>query len=138
MRPSAETLARILAEGFPLADCTVYRIESASPDRVVVLRTIAPVDLRPGHIVSGPVLMDLADMIAWLHAMARHGESARASVTTDCTMHFLAPARGDVRAVCTHDASTRSRDRFTVRLTTDDGDVALAHVGYAVRHDAAG
>jgi acyl-coenzyme A thioesterase PaaI-like protein len=135
--PTAETLSRLLAEGFPLIDCSVYRVVEASTASVTVARTTAAVDLRPGGIVSGPVLMDLADTATWLHAIARHGESARASVTSDLTMHFLAPAVGNLVAVCTHEAASKGRDRFTVHVHASGNVVAIAHVGYAIRHDPA-
>lgn len=135
MTLAPEALHRILAEGFPLVDCRVYRVAEASAARLVLVRTIAPVDLRPGGIVSGPVLMDLADSAAWLHCIARHGEPARASVTTDLTMHFLAPARTEVRAECTHEGGTRGRERFTVHLREGESLIGLAHVGYAIRHE---
>jgi acyl-coenzyme A thioesterase PaaI-like protein len=133
-----EALQRILAEGFPLTDCSVYRVAEASAARLSLVRTVAAADLRPGGIVSGPVLMDLADSAAWLHCIARHGEAARASVTTDLTMHFLAPARARVRAECTHEGGTRGRERFTVHLREGETLVGLAHVGYAIRYEEAG
>jgi len=130
-----EALHRVLAEGFPLTDCRVYRVAEASAARLVLVRTIAPADLRPGAIVAGPVLMDLADSAAWLHCIARHGEAARASVTTDLTMHFLAPAHTEIHAECTHEGGTRGRERFTVHLREGETLIGLAHVGYAIRKE---
>jgi acyl-coenzyme A thioesterase PaaI-like protein len=129
-------LEAALHEGFPLANCDVYRVASASRDTLVVHRTVLPVDLRPGAIVSGPVLMDLADSTSWLHVMARHGVAARASLTSDLTMHFLAPARGDLVATCRIDAATTNRERFAVHIASAAGPVALAHVGYVLRREA--
>jgi acyl-coenzyme A thioesterase PaaI-like protein len=68
--------------------------------------------------------------------MARHGLAARASVTSDLTAHFLAPARGDLVATCRVEASTPSRERFTVHIASAEGPVALAHVGYVLRCEA--
>lgn len=130
-------LEAALHAGFPLANCSVYRVASASREELVVHRTVLPVDLRPGSIVSGPVLMDLADSAAWLHVMARHGLTAAASLTSDLTMHFLAPARGDLVATCRIDGVSGSRERFTVTVASDAGAVALAHVGYVTRYDRA-
>lgn len=129
-------LEAALHEGFPLSNCDVYRVAAASRETLVVHRTVLPVDLRPGAIVSGPVLMDLADSTSWLHVMARHGLASRASLTSDLTMHFLAPARGDLVATCRADSCTPTRERFTVQITSSEGPVALAHVGYVVRREA--
>ena len=124
-----------LREGFPLARPELYRVDEASPSTLRVSRRTDAVDLRPGGIIAGPVLMDLADTAAWLHTMARHGRGAGPSVTSDLAIHFLAPARGELCAVCTHDVSSRTGERFTVRLHDAAGPVALAHVGYALRRE---
>ena len=108
-------LGEILKKGFPLLDCSLFSVETASLAELLLRRRLAPHDLRPGAIVSGPTLMDLVDTAGWLHVLTRHGASAHASVTSDLSIHFLAPARSELLAVCMFEGGTRLRERYAVR-----------------------
>jgi len=73
-------------------------IEEVGDRRARVRTSVGTQGLRPGGIVSGPVLMSLADGAVWAAIIGVVGDAAMA-VTVSLTIHFLRPAPpGDVVA----------------------------------------
>ena len=73
-------------------------IEEVGDRRARVRTRVGTQGLRPGGIVSGPVLMSLADGAVWAAIIGVVGDAAMA-VTVSLTIHFLRPAPpGDVVA----------------------------------------
>ena len=73
-------------------------IEEVGERRARVRISVGTDGLRPGGIVSGPVLMSLADSAVWAAVIGVVGDAAMA-VTVSLTIHFLRPAPpGDVVA----------------------------------------
>ncbi len=66
-------------------------IEDVAARQARVRSTVSADRLRPGGIVSGPVLMALADTAVWVAVLSVIGPVAM-TVTVDLTIHFLRPA----------------------------------------------
>jgi uncharacterized protein (TIGR00369 family) len=112
-------------------------VEEVTDRRARVRATVTSDRLRPGGIVSGPVLMSLADTAVWVAVLSVIGRVAM-TVTVDLTIHFLRPAPpADVIA----DARLLKVGRrlaVGAVLLYSDGDpdpVAQATVTYAIPPD---
>jgi len=79
-------LQQILRESFPSAE--VPLVESVDGDSVVVYLPVNERHGRPGGTLSGPSMMTLADLAAWLITMAHVGPVVLA-VTTSLHIDFL-------------------------------------------------
>jgi len=91
LRLDADALNRFLFEAFPqLRDQGLGRVVEATPGFVRLVIQSSDRNLRPGGIVSGPTLMDLADMAAYALVLAHIGPVEMA-VTNSLTIHFLRP-----------------------------------------------
>jgi uncharacterized protein (TIGR00369 family) len=66
----------------------VYSIAAAGPNRARVRLAIDDRHLRPGHTVSGPTMMALADLAAYVAILATVGP-AMLAVTTSLNINFL-------------------------------------------------
>lgn len=84
----AEELMDFLRREFPQSRPERYRIESVGDGRLVMRFTATSDDLRPGNTVSGPTLMELADMGMYLALLSVIGPVALA-VTTSLNINFL-------------------------------------------------
>lgn len=83
--PTLEELRAFLAEEFPQIDVSVEATGSRSAR---VRQTVADMHLRPGGTVSGPVMMALADVAAYLAILSAIGMVPLA-VTTSLNINFL-------------------------------------------------
>jgi len=83
---SIEQLQQVLVESFPVGD--VPTIESLEGDVVVMSRGVDDSHGRPGGTLSGPTMMALADLAAWVITMAHVGPVVLA-VTTSLHIDFL-------------------------------------------------
>ncbi|MDE3107113.1 MAG: PaaI family thioesterase [Acidobacteriota bacterium] len=83
---NADQLQAVLADSFPLGD--VPTVELVEDDVVVVSQRVHEGHGRPGGTVSGPTMMALADLAAWLVTMAHVGPVLLA-VTTSLHIDFL-------------------------------------------------
>ncbi|WP_346896076.1 PaaI family thioesterase [uncultured Roseibium sp.] len=78
----------------------VYAIDAISPGEAVVRLSANEMHLRPGGTVSGPSMMALADLAAYVVILAHIGPVALA-VTTNLNINFLRkPEPGDLVATC--------------------------------------
>lgn len=78
----------------------VYAIDSVSPGEAAVRLSANELHLRPGGTVSGPSMMALADLAAYVVILAHIGPQALA-VTTNLNINFLRkPEPGDLIATC--------------------------------------
>jgi uncharacterized protein (TIGR00369 family) len=66
-------------------------VEEVTDRHARVRSIVTPDRLRPGGIVSGPVLMALADTAVWVAVLSVVGRVAM-TVTVDLNIHFLRPA----------------------------------------------
>jgi len=78
----------------------VYAIDSVSSGEAAVRLSASEMHLRPGGTVSGPSMMALADLAAYVVILAHIGPEALA-VTTNLNINFLRkPEPGDLIATC--------------------------------------
>lgn len=97
-----EEISTFLDREFPQihADGSVYRFERIAPGTAVMRLSATDRHLRPGGTVSGPSLMTLADLAAYVVILGHIGPVALA-VTTNLNINFLRkPEPGDVVATC--------------------------------------
>jgi acyl-coenzyme A thioesterase PaaI-like protein len=88
MRLSMASKAEIVAfldQEFPQNKCSVESVENSS---ATVKRRIGVDELRPGGTVSGPVLMEVADIALYVAILGEIGIVPLA-VTTSFTINFL-------------------------------------------------
>lgn len=99
---SVEDISEFLDREFPQihAGGRVYAIDAISPGEAVVRLSANDMHLRPGGTVSGPSMMALADLAAYVVILAHIGPVALA-VTTNLNINFLRkPEPGDLVATC--------------------------------------
>ncbi len=99
---SVEEISEFLDREFPQihAGGRVYAIDAISPGEAVVRLSANDMHLRPGGTVSGPSMMALADLAAYVVILAHIGPVALA-VTTNLNINFLRkPEPGDLVATC--------------------------------------
>ena len=96
IRLDAEALNRFLDDHFPLHKPEAFgRVVAVSPGHARVAIHSDALALRPGGIVSGPTQMSLADVAAYVMALAHIGPEPML-VTNSLTMHFLRPCPAGV------------------------------------------
>jgi len=99
---TSDQIMEMLDEVFPQihAGGRVYSIESVSSGEAVVRLSATELHLRPGGTVSGPSMMALADLAAYVVILAHIGPVALA-VTTNLNINFLRkPGQGDLLCTC--------------------------------------
>ncbi|WP_346913949.1 PaaI family thioesterase [uncultured Roseibium sp.] len=99
---SVAEISEFLDREFPQihAGGRVYAIDAISPGEAVVRLSANDMHLRPGGTVSGPSMMALADLAAYVVILAHIGPVALA-VTTNLNINFLRkPEPGDLVATC--------------------------------------
>jgi uncharacterized protein (TIGR00369 family) len=129
----ADELNALMKREFGGTATSVGPVKSVAPGRIGVVAKFDPSMLRPGGLVSGTVLMSIADTAAYNLILAHVGPELMA-VTSSLTINFLRGAKpGDIRA----DADLLSLGRrlavCDVRLWTESPDrlAAQATVTYA-------
>jgi uncharacterized protein (TIGR00369 family) len=128
-----DELNALMLEAFPGSEPTPGPVESVQPGLVHVVRRYHPSMQRPGNLVSGPVLMGLADMAAYVAILAHVGPELMA-VTTSLTINFLRGAKaGDIHAEAQLLSLGRRLAVSDVRLWTESPErlAAQATVTYA-------
>ncbi|WP_420332116.1 PaaI family thioesterase [Roseibium sp.] len=99
---TAKEIAVFLDKEFPQihAGGRAYSIESVSNGEAVMRLAATDQHLRPGGTVSGPSMMSLADLAAYVVILAHIGPVALA-VTTNFNINFLRkPQPGDLLGTC--------------------------------------
>ncbi|HEV2310533.1 MAG TPA: PaaI family thioesterase [Acidimicrobiia bacterium] len=130
---NAQQVAAYLDEVWP-GVTSAMTIEEVGDRRARVRQRVGENGLRPGGIVSGPVLMSLADSAVWAAIIGELGDAAMA-VTVSLNIHFLRPAPpGDVVAEAQLHRVGRRLATGDVLLYADGqpDPVALATVTYAL------
>lgn len=99
---TADEIMSLLDREFPQihAGGRAYGIDSVSPGQAVLRLCANDQHLRPGGTVSGPSMMALADLAAYVVILAHIGPVALA-VTTSFNINFLRkPYPGDLLGTC--------------------------------------
>jgi uncharacterized protein (TIGR00369 family) len=93
LRMDAEALNAFMLQAFPDRDPGERgRVVEVAPGRVTTRIDYDPKMLRPGGVVSGPIMMGLADHAVYALVLAHIGPVPMA-VTTSLNIHFLRPAK---------------------------------------------
>jgi uncharacterized protein (TIGR00369 family) len=125
----------LLRKAFPDATPTAFpEVTEVSPGRVKVVAPYREGLLRPGGVISGPVLMSLSDTAAYALVLAHIGDQLMA-VTSSLHMNFLRGALpGDLHAEAQMLRLGRRNAVCDVRLWTEGPDrlAAQAVVTYAI------
>ncbi|MEI6440973.1 MAG: PaaI family thioesterase [Alphaproteobacteria bacterium] len=126
----------LLIKAFPLADPNSLALaQEVGPGWVLVVRPYGGErTLRPGGVISGPTLMEIADLAAYTLVLAHIGEQLMA-VTSSLTMNFLRGAKpGDIHARADMLRLGRRIAVCDVRIWTEGPDrpAAQATVTYAI------
>ncbi len=126
----------LLMKAFPLADPKSLALaREVGPGWVLVVRPYGGErTLRPGGVISGPTLMEIADLAAYTLVLAHIGEQLMA-VTSSLTMNFLRGAKpGDIHARADMLRLGRRIAVCDVRIWTEGPDrpAAQATVTYAI------
>ena len=126
----------LLMNAFPLADPNSLALaREVGPGWVLVVRPYGGErTLRPGGVISGPTLMEIADLAAYTLVLAHIGEQLMA-VTSSLTMNFLRGAKpGDIHARADMLRLGRRIAVCDVRIWTEGPDrpAAQATVTYAI------
>lgn len=99
---TVEEIVGLLDREFPQihAGGRAYHVESISKGEAVVRLAATELHLRPGGTISGPSMMSLADLAAYVVILGHIGPVALA-VTTNFNINFLRkPAPGDLLGTC--------------------------------------
>jgi uncharacterized protein (TIGR00369 family) len=89
--PSLDEIAEFLRREFPQTRCTVREVGDR---RAVVVHPVGDAELRPGGTVSGPVLMEVADVALYVAILGQIG-IVPLTVTTSLNINFMRkPAAG--------------------------------------------
>jgi uncharacterized protein (TIGR00369 family) len=125
----------LLCKAFPGAAPVAFpTVLEVSPGRVKVMAPYREGLLRPGGVISGPVLMSLSDTAAYALVLAHIGDQLMA-VTSQLSMNFLrGAAPGDLYAEAEMLHLGRRNAVCDVRLWTEAPErlAAQAIVTYAI------
>lgn len=134
-RLDAAQLNAFLARAFPEVDpAMIPRVTDVAPGRVMLHAPTSSRSLRPGGIISGPTLMNLADTAAYALVLAHIGEVAMA-VTSSLTINFLRACKpGELTAEASFLKLGRRLATVEVLMWTEGRDraAAKATVVYAI------
>lgn len=118
-------LSEFLISDFPQNTSTIEEVGKRS---ATVRRKISANDLRPGGTVSGPVLMEVADVALYVALLGEIGIVPLA-VTTNLSMNFLRKPlpKHDLIGVCKLIKIGRSLAVGEVSIYSDGSDDVVAH-----------
>lgn len=138
---NAEEVFAFLVDEFPqtFSDPGRYVIERLDAGGALLRFRAGDEHLRPGGTVSGPTLMELVDVGAYVVLLGLHGEAGRLCVTTNLQISFLRkPRAGDL--FCDVELLKHGRVLSVIdcRISADDGRlVAHAQTTYHMSPETA-
>lgn len=121
-----DEIAAFLAAEFPQTKCTV---QSVGGGAATVRHAVGAAELRPGGTVSGPVLMEVADVALYVAILGEIG-IVPLTVTTSLTINFMRKPAADraIVGVCKLMKLGRSLAVGEVALYSEGGSEPVAHV----------
>lgn len=115
-----QAVNEMLAAEWPTATCRCIEI---GPAHAIARLTPDPSDLRPGGIIAGPTLFSAADAALWFLAFGATGSIRPLALTSELSIRFVRPAKGDVvHARADLDRAGRRSVVGTVRVWTDENE----------------
>ncbi|MCC5857685.1 MAG: PaaI family thioesterase [Ectothiorhodospiraceae bacterium] len=131
---SAVELEELITQGFPDLRDDAWRIEDVRDHYVRVRMPFHRSNLRPGGTISGPALMELADVAMYAAVLAMLGPVVMA-VTTSLNINFMRkPEPGDIIGECRllKLGNRLAVGEVTMHADGDDALVAHAAVTYSI------
>ena len=124
--PTKSEIAAFLRAEFPQTKCTVDRVGNGG---ATVRHEVGVHELRPGGTVSGPVLMEVADVALYVAILAEIGIKPL-TVTTSLTINFMRKpsANAPIVGVCHLMKVGRALAVGEVSLFSEGSDDLVAHV----------
>ena len=124
--PTKSEIAAFLRAEFPQTKCTVDRVGNGG---ATVRHEVGVHELRPGGTVSGPVLMEVADVALYVAILAEIGIKPL-TVTTSLTINFMRKpsANAPIVGVCQLMKVGRALAVGEVSLFSEGSDDLVAHV----------
>ena len=116
-----------LSDAWPEAGCACVEVGS---DQAMAKIRPAHDAIRPGGYISGPTLFAAADAALWFLAFGAVGRIEPLALTSDLSIRFLRPARGEV--VYARAVLNRANDRTvigTITVWTDRNEDAPCATG---------
>lgn len=126
---TAEEITAFLTSEFPQIDLPagVYAIDAVTPHAAILRLNASERHLRPGGTISGPAMMELADLAMYVALLGAIGPVALA-VTTSLNINFLRkPAPGALLAHCRLIKLGRRLAVGDIALRSDGLDALVAH-----------
>lgn len=126
MKATRDEVAEFIATGFPQTRCEVREV---FPGGSTVFHAVGEAELRPGGTVSGPVLMEVADVALYVAILGEIGIVPLA-VTTSLTINFLRKPAADrgILGHCTLLKRGKSLVVGEVSLYSEGLEEPVAHV----------
>ena len=123
--PSKAEIIAFVQQEFPQTRCLIEEVGAGS---ATVRHPVGPAQLRPGGTVSGPVLMEVADVALYIAVLGAIGIVPLA-VTTHLSINFLrkAAAARSVLGVCRLLKLGRALAVGEVALYSEGADELVAH-----------
>ena len=134
MKLSAEQLLGLLYQLFPETEPDLLAIDRLDAEVLRLRMRPRSRHLRPGEVIAGPTLMELADTAAYLCILA-HAGPVISAVTTSLHIDFLRRAEpGDLIADCALLKLGRRLAVVEVRIASDGRPdlVARASITYSL------
>ena len=105
-----------------------FTLQAIDSDCIRIERKIYAEDLRPGHSVSGPTLMQIADFAAYVAIIANQG-SVDAAFTTNLNINFLRQASADYLIIACAKVLKAGRNLATVDISiySENSHELIAH-----------
>jgi uncharacterized protein (TIGR00369 family) len=123
-----DMLQDFLVSDFPQALHLGPKVREIDDSSIIVTTKTSERHLRPGGTVSGPTMMELADMTMYLLLLGQIGPVALA-VTTNLSINFLRkPAPGDLRAEGKLLKLGKSLAVGEISIYSEEGTEPVAHV----------
>ncbi len=126
LKMNRDAVTTYLQDIFPQYGGEILEVEA---DHSLLRQPIEYRHLRPGDTVSGPTMMELADVALYVAILSRVGPLGM-TVTTDFTCHFLSKPRAD-RALMARASLLKIGKRLVIgeaELYSEGESTLLAHV----------
>lgn len=122
---TTQDVAEFIVKEFPQTKCIVREVY---PDGATVFHKVGPDELRPGGTVSGPILMEVADVALYVAILGQIGIVPLA-VTTNLSINFMRKPAADrnIIGVCQLLKVGKSMAVGEVSLYSEGLDELVAH-----------
>lgn len=131
-----DDINEMLRKLWPQANVSCVEV---TPTTALAMCEVQPADFRPGQIIAGPTQFAMADSAVWFLVNGALGRLEPMTVTTELSIRFLRPAKGDRlygRATLERKGSTSVVATVRVFTTDESLPTAVAQATYALPQSA--